>query len=226
MRRIPVITKDGSPTISIPDMKVTYHSVHGAIQESRHVFLDAGFKYVSEYLVKPGTLSVLEVGFGTGLNALLTLIEAEKNDHAVYYVALEPFPLTSEEVRILNYCELLEHKELHNAFLSMHECGWNKGMVVSDNLFLHKSNYSLLDFVHAACFNLVYFDAFAPSVQPGLWTQEVFEKLFAMMLPGAALVTYCSKGDVRRAMQAAGFNIEKLAGPQGKREMLRAVKNF
>lgn len=225
MQHIPVITKDGSPTISIPEMKVTYHSMHGALQESQHVYVDAGFKHVSQRLAKPGALSVLEVGFGTGLNALLTMMETAKTDHTVYYVALEPFPLTLEEVRLLNYCELLGRKDLLKDYLSMHECEWNNSVVVSEHLLLHKSKNTLEAFEHTTGFHLVYFDAFAPKVQPELWTKETFEKLFAMMLPGAVLVTYCSKGDVRRAMQAAGFYVEKLPGPPGKREMLRAIKN-
>lgn len=225
MQRLPVITKDGSPTISIPEMRVTYHSVHGAIQESQHVYLDAGFKYVSKCLAKPGALSVLEVGFGTGLNALLTMMETVKTEHTVHYVALEPFPLTLEEVRRLNYCELLGRQDLLKDYLSMHECEWNKSMVVSENLLMYKSNNTLQTFERTTGFHLVYFDAFAPNAQPELWKKDVFKKLCAMMFPGAVLVTYCSKGEVRRAMQAAGFRVEKLPGPPGKREMLRAIKN-
>lgn len=225
MQRQPIITKDGSHTISIPDLNVTYHSVHGAIQESLHVFINAGLQSL---LKNPatGSLSILEVGFGTGLNALLTAIETEKAEKSIYYVALEPFPLDNSETSLLNYCELLGRKDLQEDFIQMHRSEWNISISVTEQLLLHKSNKPLQQFEHATKFDLVYFDAFAPAAQPELWTQEVFEKLIKMLLPGGLLVTYCSKGDVRRAMQAAGFIVEKIPGPPGKREMVRARKPF
>lgn len=225
MQRQPIITKDGSHTISIPELNVTYHSVHGAIQESLHVFITTGLQPLLNNQTT-GSLSILEVGFGTGLNALLTAIEAEKAEKSMYYVALEPFPLSNTEIYLLNYCELLGRKDLQEDFIQMHRCEWNKSIVATEHLLLHKSNKPLQQFEHATKFDLIYFDAFAPSAQPELWTQEVFEKLITMMRPGGVLVTYCSKGDVRRAMQAAGFIVEKIPGPPGKREMVRAKKTF
>ena len=221
MERKVIITKDGSHTIAVPEMNVTYHSVHGAVQESLHVFIEAGFREaLKSNHIEP--LKILEVGFGTGLNALLTAIEAEKTEKSIYYVALEPYPLSNEEVLLLNYCELSGHKDLQEDFIRMHQCEWNKSIVVTENLILHKSNYTLQTFDDKMKFDLIYFDAFAPNTQPELWTKEIFEKLYSIMLPGGILVTYCSKGEVRRAMQAAGFNVEKLPGPPGKREMIRA----
>ena len=221
MQRQPIITKDGSHTISIPELNVTYHSVHGAIQESLHVFINAGLQPV---LNSPatGSLSILEVGFGTGLNALLTAIEAEKTEKSIYYVALEPFPLNNSVIHLLNYCELLDRQDLQENFIQLHQCEWNKSIAVTEQFLLHKSGKPLQQFEHAAKFDLVYFDAFAPSAQPELWTTDVFKKMIGLMHPGGILVTYCSKGDVRRAMQAAGFLVEKIPGPPGKREMVRA----
>jgi len=158
------------------------------------------------------------------LNTLLTAIEAEKLEKSIYYVALEPYPLSVEEALPLNYCELLGRKDLQDDFIRMHQCEWNKSLVVTENVLLHKSNYTLQTFQHATKFDLIYFDAFAPGAQPELWTKEIFDKLYSMMSKNGILVTYCSKGDVRRAMQAAGFIVEKLPGPPGKREMVRAMK--
>jgi len=219
MQRNLILTSDGSHSISVPDMNVTYHSIHGAIRESMHVFIEAGLR--SDHLVKSDQCSILEVGFGTGLNALLTAIEAEKTRNSIYYVALEPFPLDEEQVQSLNYCQWLGRKNLQNDFIRMHQCEWNRGLAVTEYLLMHKSNHTLQSFDHKTKFDLIYFDAFAPNVQPELWTKEIFEKMFALLEPEGVLVTYCSKGDVRRAMQAAGFIVEKLPGPKGKREIVR-----
>jgi tRNA U34 5-methylaminomethyl-2-thiouridine-forming methyltransferase MnmC len=223
MERKIILTGDGSHSINIPEMKVTYHSIHGAIQESMHVFIEAGL-HGSGRLQQPEPCSILEVGFGTGLNALLTLIEAEKKRTSIYYVALEPYPLSNEEVHLLNYCELSKHKELQGDFLKMHQCQWNKSIAVTENFLMHKSNYTLQGFEDKVKFDLIYFDAFAPNAQPELWTKEVFDKLYSMMKEGSILVTYCSKGEVRRNMQSAGFKVEKIPGPPHKREMLRGRK--
>lgn len=229
MQRQPIITKDGSYTISIPEMNVTYHSHHGAIQESMHVFIDAGLKYVSGNLLKPG-ISILEMGFGTGLNTLLSLIEAEKSQLKIYYTAVELFPLQEDEITLLNYCEQLRRKDLEPIFDQLHQCEWEKDINITPYFIIHKTKVSLLNFTTSPMeafgtkpYNLIYYDAFAPAAQPELWTKEVFEKLYNMFLPGGILVTYCSKSDVRRAMQAVGFTVEKIPGPRGKREMLRAT---
>jgi tRNA U34 5-methylaminomethyl-2-thiouridine-forming methyltransferase MnmC len=223
MRKEIVITRDGSHAISIPEMNVSYHSVYGAIQESKHVFIDAGFNYLlSRSIGSP--IHILEVGFGSGLNVLLTVIEANKMGLSVYYVALEPFPLSDSEFNLLNYCERLERNDLQNDFIKMHYCEWNKTVAVTENILLHKSNHTLQAFECTSKFELIYFDAFDPHVQPELWAKEIFVNLFDLLMMNGFLVTYCSKGDVRRAMIEAGFAVEKLKGPPGKREMLRAIK--
>ncbi|MBI5859132.1 MAG: tRNA (5-methylaminomethyl-2-thiouridine)(34)-methyltransferase MnmD [Sphingobacteriales bacterium] len=224
-----ILTDDGSHSISVPELNVTYHSVHGAIQESMHVFIEAGL-YGSGRLQRPDPISILEIGFGTGLNALLTLIEAEKTGIKIHYEALELYPL-SEEIRSLNYCQQLNRQNLQQIFEQMHSCEWEKDIAVSDNFILQKKKYNLLNL--STCLagrqayqpiNLIYFDAFAPAAQPELWTKEVFDKMYSLLAPGGILVTYCSKADVRRAMIAAGFSVEKIPGPPHKREMLRARK--
>lgn len=223
MQRNLILTKDGSHTIAVPEMNVTYHSIYGAIQESKHVFIKAGLmdSGIFDYV---GIHHILEVGFGTGLNALLTLIEADKHKNRIYYTAIELYPLNESETQLLNYCEQLDQLAYKSSFEKMHQCGWEEMFEISNYFRLTKTKCSLVDFSTANLFSIIYFDAFAPAAQPELWTKEVFKKLYSMMLPGGILVTYCSKGAVRRNMQAAGFIIEKLAGPPGKREMIRAKR--
>ena len=223
MLRQPVITKDGSHTVSVPEMNVTYHSLHGAIQESLHVFIEAGLKYwVSNF--NHGDIHIFEMGFGTGLNALLTYIEAENLNIHVHYTAVELFPLQHEEIAALNYCDQLKRPDLPAVFERLHNCECNQEVDISSFFKLQKVKTNLANFSSGPRFNIIYFDAFAPAAQPELWTQAIFEKLITMMQFGGVLVTYCSKGDVRRAMQAVGFIVEKIPGPPGKREMVRSRK--
>mgnify|MGYP001555594597 FL=1 len=223
MERKIIITEDGSHTVSIPEMGVTYHSIHGAIQESEHVFIEAGLSYVSGH---PGIqdISILEAGFGTGLNALLTYIESEKKKLKIYYETIEPFPLNEEEVQSLNYCQQLNRPDLQFIFEQLHSSDYEKEIQFPPFFILKKSKADLSTFKTSDLFDLIYFDAFDPNVQPELWTKEVFEKLFSILEPNGILVTYSSKGDVRRALRSAGFTVEKIPGPKGKREMIRAKK--
>lgn len=220
MQRNLILTKDGSHTIAIPSMNVTYHSMHGAIQESLHVFIEAGLKSMSPHSRLEAR--IFEMGFGTGLNALLTLAEADNMPWPVHYTAVELFPLEQGELQSLNYCEQLNRPELQPVFEDLHAAGWEKETQIKQNFTLLKLRSSLLNLPALPPFDLVYFDAFAPAAQPELWTPEVFRILYDLLLPGGILVTYCSKGDVRRAMQSAGFQVEKIPGPPGKREMVRA----
>ena len=229
MKRSLIITKDGSHTVSIPEMNVSYHSLHGAIQESRHVFIDHGLGF---YLNNNPTVDihVLEMGFGTGLNALLTLMEASPSLN-IHYTAIELFPLTIEEANALNYCEQLKRQDLLPSFEKMHRCEWERGVAINPFFTIHKLKLSLLTIKNSNhAYNnflspdIIYFDAFAPAAQPELWTKEVFEILYVILKDKGVLVTYCSKGEVRRAMQAAGFVVEKIPGPPGKREIVRALK--
>ena len=236
MQRKLIVTKDGSHSISVPEMNVTYHSVYGAIQESRHLYIEAGLKSIRP-LQAARCINIFEMGFGTGLNALLTLIEAEKQQLKIHYTAAEPYPLQPEEAAALNYCDQLTREDLKPVFQQLHEGEWEKDIAITPFFTLYKIKDNLVSLSTCLAgpngllwsrqayqhFNLIYFDAFAPAAQPELWTREIFEKLFLMMKPGGILVTYCSKGNVRRAMEAAGFKVEKIPGPKGKREMIRAA---
>ncbi len=223
MERQVVLTKDGSHTISIPELNVTYHSIHGAIQESKHIFIEAGLK-ASDLFSYIGVHQILEIGFGTGLNALLTLMEADKHKNRIYYTGIDLYPLSEQHATALNYCELLNEPDYQRLFMKMHEGPWDEMFEITDYFRLTKIKNSVLNFTSDNFYSVIYFDAFAPTAQPELWTKEVFEKLFNMLNPEGLLLTYCSKGDVRRAMIAAGFTVEKIPGPPGKREILRAGK--
>ena len=216
-----LITSDGSHTISVPEWNVTYHSRHGAIQESLHVFIEAGLHYCLDLPDSPDPIRIFEMGLGTGLNALLTGMEAGARNRKMDYTAVEMHPLDREEAARLNYNDTLRHQALYDA---LHSAPWNHVVRLSEFFTIHKINTSLQDFSPQEAFHLIYYDAFAPAFQPELWTQQVFGKLWAMLETNGVLVTYCSKGDVRRALMAAGFQVTKLPGPRGKREMLRAEK--
>lgn len=223
MERKIILTGDGSHSINVPELNVAYHSVHGAIQESLHVYIKAGLidSKIFEYI---GVHQVLEIGFGTALNALLTLIEADKHKNRIYYTGIDPSPLDETVISQLNYCDQLKLPEYKRYFEKMHQCGWEEMYEITEYFRLTKIKCSLADFSTEDLYDIIYFDAFAPTAQPELWTKEVFDKMYALLKPGGILVTYCSKGEVRRNMIAAGFIVEKLPGPLRKREMLRAKR--
>jgi len=223
MKRELIITADGSHSVSVPEMNIAYHSIHGAIQESKHVFIQAGL-IDSEIFEYVGVHQVLEIGFGTGLNALLTLMEADKHKNRIYYTAIEPHPLNEDVTNQLNYCEQLNQPSYQRHFERMHETGWEEMYEITEFFRLTKIKSGVADFSTQDSFDIIYFDAFAPSAQPELWTKEIFDKMYRLLKPSGILVTYCSKGDVRRNMITAGFEVEKLPGPLRKREMLRARK--
>lgn len=218
-------TADGSHTLFIPEMDEHYHSVNGAVQESRHVFIEAGvhafFKRVHAFAKKDAT--IFEIGFGTGLNAFLTLLDAEENDRYVHYYSIELYPLSAELVQALNYGEVI-CPEKNGLFRALHDAAWNEPVKISDRFTLHKLQGDSNSCDLPEGIDLVYFDAFAPDKQPEMWNQEIFDKLYAHMSEGGILTTYCAKGVVRRMMQKAGYSVERIPGPPGKREMLRAMK--
>ena len=218
-----IITADGSHTIYVPDLKEHYHSTFGAINESLHVFIESGFLKA----VRPiGEIDLLEVGFGTGLNALLTWMEAEKVPAKVNYVAVEPCPVGPEVWSELNYPECFCTFSYHEIFHRLHKADWEKLEQISPFFSIQKIQKRLEDYSpETGMFDLVYFDAFGPDVQPALWTEEIFRKIFLSMKEEGVLVTYSVKGAVRRALRNSGFSVEKIPGPAGKREITRAVKN-
>ncbi len=218
MKRHIQITGDGSSTLRLDQWDEPYHSIHGAIQESMHVFIEMGLRYHQAQ-----RLRILEVGFGTGLNALLTLLESGAGNTEVFYTAVEAFPLTLEEALPLNYPERLGVPCRGN-FENLHRAPWEQDVPITPTFSLKKKKADFMAISEKEAFDLVYFDAFSPRVQPELWTENLFAKMFAALDSGGILVTYSAKGSVRRALQAVGFKVERLPGPPGKREMLRAIK--
>jgi tRNA U34 5-methylaminomethyl-2-thiouridine-forming methyltransferase MnmC len=212
------ITKDNSHTLFIPELNETYHSKHGAVQEANHVFIDAGLKYFSAK-----QLSVLEVGFGTGLNTLLTYRYAENYKTDINYYSVELYPLKKELIAQLNYTSVIKGVS-QELFLSIHNSSWEEANKISTYFKLTKINKSILEDINLFGMDLVYFDAFGPEVQPEMWSKEVFEQIYTMMKPNGVLVTYCAKGVVKRTLKEVGFMVENLPGPPGKREMTRAIK--
>lgn len=213
------LTADGSHTLYVPALEEHYHSVNGAVQESRHVFIEAGLHQLHQERI-----TVFEVGFGTGLNAFLTLLDAGEQGIKVLYRAVERYPLPFDMIRRLNYGDIVAPGN-DASFLSLHEAEWERDVPLSDGFVLHKMQGDLNRCEFPPGIDLVYFDAFAPDKQPEVWNQPLFERLYEAMAPEGILTTYCAKGSVRRMMQAAGFKVERIPGPPGKREMLRARKS-
>ncbi len=220
MQREIQLTADGSHTLSIPEMKVTYHSHHGAIGESVHVYIDAGLQPILNHPPKT-PIHIFEMGFGTGLNTLLSLQKALACKQPVKYTAVELYPLTDREIAHINYGHLMNAQE---DFLAIHNCEWEKEIHLSEFFILKKLKAELATVFITEPVHCIYFDAFSPTVQPELWTREIFEKMYKALAPGGILVTYCSKSEIRRNMTAAGFTVTKIPGPWGKREMVRAQK--
>ena len=219
MKREIIITSDGSTTIHLPDWNEQYHSKHGAIQEAIHVFIEAGLHQISQ-----SEVSILEIGFGTGLNAFITLLESKNQNLKIDYVGVEAYPVGKEEIVALNYVDELKAKEYDTYFRKMHDVEWEKRMEIDKNFFLTKRQQFFQDISDENQYDLIYFDAFGARNQPELWTEEIFLKMFTAMKDNGVLTTYAAKGSVRRAMLAVGFEVERLPGPPGKREMLRAKK--
>ncbi|MDR0581404.1 MAG: tRNA (5-methylaminomethyl-2-thiouridine)(34)-methyltransferase MnmD [Prevotellaceae bacterium] len=219
-----ITTADGSHSLFIPALNEHYHSTNGALQEALHVFIGAGLKYVAEKFSRT-CINVLEIGFGTGLNALLTLLEAQNRKMPVFYEAVEKYALPATTVARLNYTTLIP-PENSPYFSKIHEAKWNEETLVAGNsptsYTLLKKLQDLSDYRPCRMFDVIYFDAFAPAVQPELWTTAVFKKLHGCLNTGGILVTYSAKGTVKTALREAGFLVERLPGAAGKRHMLRA----
>jgi len=219
LKREIIITSDGSTTIHIPEWNEQYHSKHGAIQEAYHVFIKHGLQLFSEENV-----AILEIGFGTGLNAFITFLEHQKQQLTIDYTGVEAYPISTEEIQQLNYVKELNAEENQAIFDKMHACSWEEKLAMSDQFSLTKQQLFFDKITATNAYNLIYFDAFGARVQPDLWTEDIFKIMFDSLQENGVLVTYSAKGSVRRAMQAVGFEVERLPGPPGKREMLRAIK--
>lgn len=215
------LTQDGSHSIHSEQFGVSYHSKYGAIQETQHVFINAGLKYKA---IAQKDLSILDIGFGTGLNAYMTLLECLRQGLHINYEAYELFPILEEQVKLLNYPQLLSTSEFASYFSILHQTDWECPISLQESFTFTKylAPFQSIDKIEA--FDLIYFDAFAPSAQPELWETTLFKKMYDSLKANGVLVTYCAKGQVKRNLLEVGFQVEKLQGPPGKREMTRAIK--
>jgi len=209
-------THDGSKSLFLPQMNETYHSKFGARTESEHVFINSGYQFV-----KKDEINIFEVGFGTGLNVFLTCLEQQKDGRKIYFETIEKYPLSSDLIKKINGFIIPEEKDL---FARLHRLDWERNMNLKEHFILHKRQCDLLDYQSDINFDLVYFDAFAPNKQEEMWSEKVFRKMYDLLNEKGVLVTYSAKGSVRRTMQSVGFYVERIPGPPGKREMLRAIK--
>jgi len=220
MKREIIITDDGSTTIRIPDWDENYHSTHGAIQEAKHVFIKNGL----DLFQNQNSISILEIGFGTGLNAFITFLETS-NKEKVNYVGVEAYPISSEEIAQMNYVTELQATQYRAIFDKMHSCDWESQQNITENFILTKRKQFFQDIADKEQYDLIYFDAFGFPLQPELWSEAIFKKMYDALLPKGTLVTYACRSSIKNAMLSVGFSIEKLPGAPGKREMLRATKN-
>ncbi|AWA30714.1 SAM-dependent methyltransferase [Flavobacterium magnum] len=218
MKREIITTSDGSTTIHLPEWEESYHSKHGAIQEAYHVFIKNGLS-----LFNGKSVSILEIGFGTGLNAFITFLESEKHSQQIGYTGVEAYPVSAAEVSSMNYVTALQADRYLKVFDSMHAGPWGVKISLSDWFSLTKKQQFFHEVDDVQAYDLIYFDAFGFRVQPELWSLEIFAKMHRALKPEGTLVTYAARGIIKKNMQDAGFSIEKLAGPPGKREMFRAT---
>lgn len=220
MKREIITTEDGSKTIHLPEINESYHSTHGALQEAIHVFIKSGWDEI-----KTNEVNILEIGFGSGLNAIITLIAGQNESKKVNYTGLEAFPLSKEEVELLKHIELEDIAANKKEYQLLHTAKWDESVEITEQFILRKVERKMEDFIpEKETFNLIYFDAFGPRVQPYMWTIGVLRKMYDALSTDGVFVTYCAKGDVRRNLISLGFEVEKIPGPPGKREMLRAKK--
>lgn len=220
MERKVIDTGDGSKTLFIPEMDEQYHSVNGAITESNHVYLCAGYKHH-----KSDVPIIFEVGFGTGLNALLTAVEAEKQKRKTTYITIEKFPLDLELIQQLNYGKLISDKA-EILFSLIHDAKWGEEILISDYFKILKIEGDLTQFKFNTIpkFDIIYFDAFGPEKQPSMWNRDVFTNIYEASADDAVFITYSAKGEIRRQLRDCGYFMERIPGPPGKRQMLRGTK--
>lgn len=222
MKREIRITGDGSPTLYFPELDEHYHSTHGAVQEAKHVFIENGLNSFSN----KNELAILEIGFGSGLNALLTCLEVQSNESKnIKYVGIESNPLSVEELKLMNFSEQIKDKNYHSLFGEIQSGKWNELIQISTNFELLKIESKLQEFDFSAhTFDLIYYDAFGPRAQSEMWEKSIFQPLYDILSPNGMLVTYCAQGQFKRHLKEIGFNVQTRPGPPGKREMTTAKK--
>jgi len=221
MKNVLIETQDGSHSLMSGAFGVSYHSRYGAIQESLHVFIKAGLHWKA---LKSKQLRILEIGFGTGLNAYLTMLEAARLGLDIYYETIEAYPISVEQAATLNYPQFLQPEESPTLFMELHRAPFGEKIVITRHFQLQKQQMQFENIQHKDAFDLVFFDAFAPDSQPESWEQPMLQKVYEALKKDGIMVTYCAKGYVKRNLKAVGFQVEALPGPPGKREMTRGVK--
>lgn len=218
-----LITEDGSHTIFLPELNETYHSTHGAIRESQYVFVEKGLDRIAQSGKKK--INIFEVGFGTGLNALLSLQYSEQRQIEVNYQSIEAYPLALEDISKLNYARQIEGNTVEEKFSKLHESAWNQWVHFSEYFHLKKMKGLLQELKMDEQVDVCFFDAFAPSKQAEMWELPILEKIYDFLVVGGVFVTYCAKGQLKRDLKNLGFKVESLPGPPGKKEMVRATKS-
>lgn len=218
----PILTADGSYTFFIPELNEHYHSTFGAVQESNHVFINNGLLFFRYRNPEIKEINIFEMGFGTGLNALLTWHATRNLNLKINYTTVETYPISIDNIRQLNLKNVFDDSKLLSIFEAMHTADWDK-KTTYNKFTLEKKHVDIIDYQPCGDFDLVYFDAFAPEIQPDLWNYKIFEKIHESMCHNAVLTTYSAKGIIRRLLSEIGFNVEKIAGPPGKRHVLRAI---
>jgi len=220
MKREVILTADGSKTIYIQEMDENYHSTNGAFQEAMHVFIQNGIRT----RISNDEITVFEMGFGTGLNALLTLVEAVNSNRTINYIGIEAYPVESELIKEINYEKLVD-EQFTEYFSMMHSLSWEQKHILHPNFTFQKIHLKIQDYQPLnSSVDLIFFDAFGPKVQKEVWTIDVLKKMHDMLKPNGILVSYCAMGQMKRDLKSLGFKVEGLPGPPGKREMTRAVK--
>lgn len=219
MKRSIIVTNDGSKSLFVHDMGETYHSKFGALQEANFVFIKNGLDLFSNQSV-----SILEIGFGTGLNAFATLCKAPVLNLNIDYKGVEAYPLNKEEYEVLNYPEIAERLDLTQAFKKMHSCDWEVPYTINENFTLIKEQKFFSEIVDENLYDIIYFDAFGYQYQPELWSLDIFKQMYNALKPNGIIVTYACRSVIKNNMKSAGFITSKLPGPPGKREMLRGLK--
>ena len=222
LKRKIITTADGSTSLHIPEWNEHYHSKHGAIQEARHVFEEMGLNYYAKQ-ESISKINVLEAGFGTGLNALMTLVWATQNTLKVHYKSIEAYPITKNEMEQLNFSSAFG--DIEPEFKKLHQAEWDSPIEIHSLFTLEKIHRKFSEINESNWADIVFYDAFGPRVQPKLWEINILKKFYDALTPQGIFVTYCAKGQVRRNLEELGFQVERLAGPPGKREMLRGTKS-
>lgn len=217
MKRKLILTKDGSHSYYSSEFGEAYHSIYGAIQESRHIFIESGLK-----LIDKKTIRIFEMGFGSGLNCLLSWAHAQSENQFIKYDSIELYPIDLDEASEFNYPELLGIPR--EEFENLHSCPWGERIDLGPNFRIFKIRGDMKSFAPEGPYDLIYFDAFSPDAQADLWKTEIFNKLYKALVPGGILTSYCARGDFKRALREVGFEVERIPGPPGKRHILRAIK--